>query len=145
MTNVIWQMENEARLRLLVARSLGFGSEKSQKGFALRDLAVRTQPVVIRQQRRLAAMFDDYDAVFGEQVMLCHQPHDGRVDFGIVRRIEIDDVELGLFRREVLQRPNRVAIDHPVTLSYSAIAQVLADDSSGFERRFDECDVPGAA
>ena len=36
--------------------------------FALRDLPVGAQSVVIRRQRRLAAMFDDYDTAFGEHV-----------------------------------------------------------------------------
>ena len=60
----------------------GFDSEKGQKRVALLDLAVRSQSVVIRRQRRLVPMFDDYDAVFGEHAIFCNQPHDGRVDFG---------------------------------------------------------------
>src|SRR5262245_12033231 len=124
----------------------GFDPEESQERFALRDLAVRAQLIVIRQQRRLAAMFDDDDPVFGDQIVFRDLPHDGRVKGRVVRRIEVDDVEPRLFGREVFQRPNHVAIDHLIIFSsYPAIPQVLADDSRGFERRFDERDGSRAA
>src|SRR5262249_43814462 len=120
---------------VLAVRLCDFDSEESQERFALRDLAVRTQLVVIRRQGRLAAMFDDDDAVFGEQIVFRDQPHDGHVEGRIVRRIEIDDVESRLFGREVFQRPNHVTIDHLIIFSsYPAIPQILADDSRGFER-----------
>src|SRR5262245_2045545 len=128
------QRFSSLRFVALLVRRRGLDAEKSQNGFALRDLTVRAQTVVIRRQWRLAPMFDDDNAIFGEQVVLRDTPHNWRVEIGAVRRIEIDNVELRLFGREVFQRPKRVTVDHSVIFPYPAIAEILTDDSSGFER-----------
>ena len=62
-------------------------------------------------------MFDNDNSIFGQQIVLSDLPHRWRIQIGIIRRVEIDNVELATVAGKVFQRRQRIARDefrHPL-------------------------------